>query len=87
MTLVAPLSCPQCGGTSFGRRTCRACGAVPDWMSYYRALGSRLTEVRAAGEPEGDLVGRKLAAFWAMTPDERAYAESDRPLPPKRQSL
>jgi hypothetical protein len=60
---------------------------VPDWMSYYRALDARLRAVRAANEPEHDLVERVLVAYWAMTPDERAYAESDRPLPPKRQSL
>ena len=83
-TRVDPLKCSGCGGTAFGRRTCQRCGKVPDWMTRYRQLSARLRKVRSRAEPEGDLVQRKLEAYWAMTPDERRYAESDRPLPPRR---
>lgn len=80
------MTCKTCGGTSFGRRTCQGCGLVPDWMTRWRQIDALLRRLRAQGEPEGDLVELLLAAHWAMTPDERAYARSDRPLPPKRQS-
>lgn len=81
-----PMKCPACGGTNFGRRSCRGCGAVPDWMSRYRLIDGLLRKLRAAREPEGDLVQLVLAAYWAMTTGERWYAQTDLPLPPKRQS-